>query len=71
MLPIENPDMMNPKLVLEENGILNPKREFGKGFTITNLKYMSQFYLVFSKGHALRDQLRNLRTDCMKEIIQH
>ncbi len=57
MLPIENPDMMNPKLVLEENGILNPKREFGKGFTITNLKYMSQFYLAFSKGHILSDQL--------------
>jgi predicted nuclease of restriction endonuclease-like (RecB) superfamily len=31
--------------------------DFGKGFTITNLKYMRQFYLLFPIGHALRDQL--------------
>jgi len=31
--------------------------EYGKGFTITNLKCMRQFYSVFPKGHALRDQL--------------
>ena len=31
-------------------------KEFGKGFTITNLKYMRQFYLAFSKGHTLCDQ---------------
>lgn len=31
--------------------------DFGKGFTITNLKYMRQFYLAFPIGHALRDQL--------------
>ena len=31
--------------------------EFGKGFTITNLKYMRQFYLSFQIGHAVRDQL--------------
>ena len=31
--------------------------EFGKGFTSTNLKYMRKFYLIFSKSHALRDQL--------------
>lgn len=31
--------------------------EFGKGFTITNLKYMRQFYLAFQNRHALRDQL--------------
>jgi len=31
--------------------------EYGKGFTMTNLKYMRQFYLIFSKSHALRDQL--------------
>ena len=30
--------------------------EFGKGFTLTNLKYMRQFYLAFPKGHALSDQ---------------
>jgi predicted nuclease of restriction endonuclease-like (RecB) superfamily len=31
--------------------------EFGKGFTVTNLKYMRQFYLAFQNRHALRDQL--------------
>ena len=31
--------------------------DFGKGFTVTNLKYMRQFYLAFSNRHALRDQL--------------
>jgi predicted nuclease of restriction endonuclease-like (RecB) superfamily len=32
-------------------------KEFGKGFTITNLKYMRQFYITYQKSHALRDQL--------------
>ena len=27
-------------------------REFGKGFGITNLKYIRQFYVMFSIGHA-------------------
>ncbi|MBO4302985.1 MAG: DUF1016 family protein [Lentisphaeria bacterium] len=31
--------------------------EFGKGFTVTNLKYMRSFYLAFPIGHALRDEL--------------
>ena len=31
--------------------------DFGKGFTVTNLKYMRQFYLAFPIGHALSDQL--------------
>ena len=31
--------------------------DFGKGFTVTNLKYMRQFYLAFPNGHALSDQL--------------
>jgi predicted nuclease of restriction endonuclease-like (RecB) superfamily len=31
--------------------------DFGKGFTITNLKYMRQFYMLFPIGHAVRDQL--------------
>lgn len=30
---------------------------YGKGFTETNLKYMRQFYTIFNKRHALRDQL--------------
>ena len=32
-------------------------RDFGKGFTITNLKYMRQFYLMFPNSHALSDHL--------------
>ncbi len=31
--------------------------EFGKGFTVTNLKYMRQFYMAFSNSHSLSDQL--------------
>ena len=32
-------------------------KEFGKGFTVTNLKYMRQFYSTFPNGHALRGEL--------------
>lgn len=32
-------------------------KDFGRGFTTTNLKYMRQFYLTFPNGHALCDQL--------------
>lgn len=32
-------------------------KKYGRGFTQTNLKYMRQFYQVFDKSHALRDQL--------------
>ena len=31
-------------------------KDFGKGFTISNLKYFRQFYLSFSIGHAVRVQ---------------
>lgn len=31
--------------------------EFGKGYTIANLKNMRQFYLIFPKSYALRSQL--------------
>lgn len=31
--------------------------ELGKGYTITNLKYMRQFYLFSEKSHAVNDQL--------------
>ena len=31
--------------------------EFGKGYTVTNLKYMRQFYMAFPNRHSLRDQL--------------
>lgn len=31
--------------------------EFGKGFTIANLKNMSQLYLTFQKGYALSSEL--------------
>ncbi len=32
-------------------------KDFGKGFTATNLSYMRQFYLTFPIHHALRDEL--------------
>lgn len=32
-------------------------KDFGKGFTPTNLKNMRTFYLMFPKGHTLCDQL--------------
>jgi len=32
-------------------------RDFGKGFTVTNLTYMRQFYNMFPIRHALRDEL--------------
>ena len=32
-------------------------KDFGKGFTVANLKNMRQFYLVFPKGYALRSEL--------------
>lgn len=31
--------------------------DFGKGYTITNLKYMRRFYLAFPKSHTLCDEL--------------
>ena len=33
------------------------QKEYGKGFTATNLKYFRQFYLSFPIGHTLSDQL--------------
>lgn len=32
-------------------------KEYGKGFTVTNLSYMRQFYIGFQNYHALRDNL--------------
>ena len=32
-------------------------RDYGKGFTESNLKYMRQFYLTFLNSHALRGEL--------------
>jgi len=31
-------------------------RDFGKGFTVTNLRYMRQFYIIFPIHHAVRDK---------------
>ena len=31
--------------------------ELGKGYTVTNLKYMRQFYVFLKKGHTLCDAL--------------
>ena len=35
-------------------------KELGKGYDVSNLKRMRQFYLLFQKGGALRHQLYNL-----------
>ncbi len=32
-------------------------RDFGKGFTISNVRYMRQFYLTFQNHHSLRGDL--------------
>ncbi len=32
-------------------------QDFGKGFTVANLKNMRQFYLIFPNGYALRSEL--------------
>ncbi len=32
-------------------------KDFGKGFTVTNLKNMRQFYLIFPNSYALRSEL--------------
>ena len=32
-------------------------QDFGRGFTVTNLKNMRQFYLTFPNGYALRSEL--------------
>ena len=32
-------------------------KDFGKGYTISNLKYMRLFYIRFQKSHAVRGQL--------------
>ncbi len=34
----------------------NLTRDFGKGFSTTNLKQMRQFYLLYSKSQTLSDQ---------------
>jgi hypothetical protein len=46
-------------LILKQDAYISTKltNDFGEGFTETNLKCMRQFYLLFPKGHALRDEL--------------
>lgn len=44
------------KQVLEELSKALTK-DYGKGFTSTNLRYMRKFYLTFQNRHALRDEL--------------
>ena len=42
---------------LIENLSKKMTKEFGKGFTVANLKNMRQFYLIFQKSYALRSEL--------------
>jgi sulfur relay (sulfurtransferase) DsrC/TusE family protein len=37
--------------------------DYGKGFTVTNLKYMRQFYTQFPIRHALRDDCLWIKYD--------
>ena len=37
-------------------------KEFGKGFSLTNLKQMKSFYLIYSKGQTLSDQSKISQT---------
>jgi len=32
-------------------------KDFGKGYSVTNLKLMRQFYIIFPKSHTLSDLL--------------
>lgn len=43
------------KLIAELSGQMTA--DFGKGFTVANLKNMRQFYLTFPKSYALRSEL--------------
>lgn len=43
--------------------------DFGKGFTVTNLKYMRQFYQAFPIGHALSDQLTWTHYRALSRVI--
>lgn len=43
------------KLIKEYSGRLT--KELGKGYSVTNLKNMRQFYIIFGKSQAMPDQL--------------
>lgn len=52
------------KYILKELSLHLCER-FGKGFSVTNLKQMRQFYTIYSRdqiGQTLSDQFKNLRT---------
>ncbi len=42
--------------------------EFGKGYTLTNLKYMRQFYKIFPIRHAVRDELSWTHYRCLLNV---
>lgn len=43
--------------VLNLHSLYYTLQDFGKGFTVSNLKNMRQFYLTFPNGYALRSEL--------------
>ena len=49
------------KEILKELSIVLSK-EFGKGFSVTNLKQMRNFYMVYSKGQTLSDLFKIRQT---------
>ncbi len=46
-------------------------KEFGKGFTLSNIKYFRQFYLSFSIGHAVRGQSQELIHESLQKTKSH
>lgn len=42
---------------MARKSLTNTTTDFGKGFTVANLKNMRQFYLTFQNGYALRSEL--------------
>lgn len=57
------------ELINQLSGTLT--KEFGKGFSSTNLKQMRQFYLVYSKGQTLTDELETKRQTLSDDSLNH
>ncbi len=46
-------------------------RDFGKGYTITNLKNMRQFYMIFPIGYAVCSQLEKSDKTLIGDALRH
>lgn len=45
-------------------------REFGKGFSVTNLKLMRQFYKTYSIGQTVSDQFKSIQKTPSAELVE-